>query len=86
MRASEFVIEAAAGKISKRQDVATRGLHTFVDKDHADRTYELNRVMMAVACSDGTSPLNMIYSQSWAGRNNLAAPYSEIEQQMLKQA
>ncbi len=86
MRASEFVIEAAAGKISKRQDVATRGLHTFVDKDRADRTYELNRVMMAVACSDGTSPLNMINSQSWAGRNNLAAPYSEIEQQMLKQA
>ena len=85
MRASEFVTEARKGKISKRQQSATRGLNTFHDSERANSDYVLNRVMMAVACSDGTSPIKM-NKTSWVGKERTAQPYTEIEQQMLKQA
>lgn len=85
MRAHEFLIEKRIGKIGKRRQLATRGLHKFRDKDGFDRTYELNRVMMAVACSDGTTPLNLD-TESWAGRYNTAHPYTDVEHAMLNQA
>jgi hypothetical protein len=84
MRATEFVSESKKGKISKRQQQATRGLNTFADTQY-DRQYDLNRVMMAVACSDGVNPVE-INSESWSGKNNTAHPYTEIEQDMLNLA
>lgn len=85
MRAQEFVKEGKIGKISKRLDQATVGLHKFRDAQFADRTYELNRIMMAVASTDGTF-VPEINGESWAGRNNIAAPYTKQEQDMLKKA
>jgi hypothetical protein len=86
MRAKEFIAERRkTGKISHRLQQATRGLNKFRDPGGFDRTYELNRVMMAAACSDGHSPLDM-NAESWAGRYNTAHPYTEVEQQMMKQA
>jgi hypothetical protein len=85
MRATEFVAEAQAGKLTKRQQYATRGLHTFRDQDFADRVYELNRIMMAVASTDGTFVPD-VDSESWAGRNNIAAPYTQEEHNMLAKA
>jgi hypothetical protein len=72
------------GKISKRQQQSTRGLNIFSDTQY-DRNYDLNRVMMAVACSDGVNPIDM-NSESWVGKNNTAHPYTEIEQDMLNLA
>jgi len=86
VRANEFVIEHKKGHISKRLQDATVGLHTFVDNDRADRTYELNRVMMAVAMADGTDAPVTLDSESWAGRNNIAAPYTDVEEKMMHQA
>lgn len=51
----------------------------------ADRTYDLNRIMMAVAAADGKT-VPSIPVQSWAGKNNIAAPYSKLESDMLKHA
>ena len=85
MRAQEFVNEGTIGKISKRLDMGTVGLHKFRDAQFADRTYELNRIMMAVASTDGTF-VPEIDGESWAGRNNIAAPYTPEEQDMLKMA
>lgn len=86
MRAHEFISEdRKLAKISKRMQQSTRGLHKFRDPGGYDRTYELNRVMMAAACSDGVTPL-ILDAESWSGRYNTAHPYSEIEQKMLKQA
>lgn len=86
MRAYEFIAEARKkGKISKRFHMASRGIMKFVDPTFADRIYELNRVMMAAAASDGKRPLD-IDSESWAGRYDLAFPYTKEEQEMLKQA
>ena len=85
MRLREFVTENKVGKISQRNQNATVGLNKFRDSQFADRVYELNRIMMAVASTDGTFVPD-IDSESWAGRNNIAAPYTPEEQDMLKKA
>jgi hypothetical protein len=85
MRAKEFVIEARAGKIGHRKSQATVGLNKFRDADLADRFYELNRVMMAAASTDGTFVPDMD-NESWSGRYNVAMPYSNVEQAMLEKA
>ena len=86
MRASEFVFESQIGKISKRQQQATRGLNVFSKKiDSYDRIYDLNRLMMAVACSDGVNPIKMD-AESWVGKHNTTHPYTKEEQDMLKLA
>jgi len=86
VRAEEFLIEKHTGKIGHRRQQATRGLTKFRDPQGFDRTYELNRVMMAAACADGTdAPLNLD-TESWAGRYNTAHPYTDAEAKMLKQA
>lgn len=86
MRASEFLIEKQQGKLSKRQQNPTVGLHKFRDPGGYDRTYELNRVMMAAACADGTgNPIDMDQA-SWVGKYNTASPYTKEEHNMIKQA
>jgi hypothetical protein len=85
MRAHEFLIEKQAGKIGQRKSQATVGLNKFRDADLADRAYELNRVMMAAAATDGTFVPD-IDNESWAGRYNLAMPYTDVEQRMLEKA
>jgi hypothetical protein len=84
MRADEFVFEEKKGKLSNRQRMATRGMHTFSDTNY-DRGYDLNRVMMAVASTDGTTMPDMD-GESWNAKYNTAHPYSEVESDMLKLA
>jgi len=85
VRAREFVAEAKIGPVGQRRSAATRGLHKFRDETFSDRVYELNRVMMAVASTDGTFVPD-IDQESWAGRHDVAAPYTKQEADMLKQA
>lgn len=85
MRAGEFIAETTVGKISRRNQNATVGLHKFRDEDTADRLYELNRIMMAAACTDGTF-VPTIDHESWAGRYDIAAPYTQEEHDMLMMA
>jgi hypothetical protein len=84
MRAREFITERD-GKIGKRRQLSTRGLHTFKDSSGSNTTYALNRIMMAVAATDGKTMPN-IDSKSWVGTSALAAPYSQEEHEMLKMA
>ena len=86
MRASEFISESKVGKISNRQQYATRGLNIFSKKiDSYDRLYDLNRLMMAVASSDGVNPIAMD-AESWVGKHNTTHPYTKEEQDMLRLA
>jgi hypothetical protein len=85
MRATEFVTEDQVGKMSKRLNQATVGLNKFRDDKFADRVYELNRVMMAVASTDGTF-VPELDGESWAGRHNIAAAYTQQDQQKLNMA
>jgi len=82
MRAKEFIIERKVGKITKRQGNSTRGLHTFANSNY-DRMYDLNRVMMAVASTDGIT-VPEIDQTSWAGKFNTAHAYTKEEEDMLK--
>lgn len=84
MRANEFISEMKKGKLTKRQQHSTRGLHIFTDSNY-DRIYMLNRVMMAAAMSDGDTVPDMP-GESWAAKFNTAHPYSPIEQDMLYNA
>lgn len=85
MKIKEVILENSPAKISKRLQQSTVGLNLFRDTEFADRIYELNRVMMAAAMADGTNPLQIDH-ESWAGRHDVAAPYTKEEQQILKQA
>jgi len=86
MRANEFVSESKMGKISDHQQQATRGLNIFSKKiDSYDRLYDLNRLMMAVASSDGINPIEMP-AESWVGKHNTTHAYTKEEQDMLKLA
>jgi hypothetical protein len=82
MRAHEFITESGKGKVSARQQQSTVGLNVFAVSQY-DRTYDLNRVMMAVASTDGKT-IPDLSSESWVGKNNTAHPYTEVEQDMLK--
>ena len=86
MRANEFVAEGKMGKVSNQQQQSTVGLNVFSKKiDSYDRFYDLNRLMMAVASSDGINPIEM-NAESWVGKHNTAHPYTKEEQDMLKLA
>jgi len=82
MRAHEFITEGNKGKVSDRQQQSTVGLNIFATTQY-DRTYDLNRVMMAVASTDGTT-VPELNRESWVGKNNTSHPYTSVEQDMLK--
>jgi hypothetical protein len=82
MRAHEFITESGKGKVSNRQQQSTVGLNIFATTQY-DRVYDLNRVMMAVASTDGTTVPDL-NRESWVGKNNTAHPYTDVEQDMLK--
>jgi hypothetical protein len=81
MRAIEFIQESR-GKITKRQQNSSVGLNLFFDPSRTDSTYTLNRVMMAVASTDGTFVPDLD-GESWIGKDRSAHPYTDEEQQML---
>lgn len=87
MKIQEILIERKVGLVRKRHKYASRGLHKFQDLHGRDRFYELYRVMLATAVSNGKDPLpNNIDAESWAGRYDIAAPLTDVEAKMLKQA
>ena len=87
MRAHEFIFEGRrlGGKMSKVSQYATRGLNVFSGNEQLNTNHALNRVMMATACTDGKEKVDMPM-QSWAGKYNIANPYTKEEQDKLKLA
>ena len=86
MRAHEFINESVGrGNISKINQFATKGLNLFSDQERINSDYTLNRIMMAVASTDGKT-INPIHKDSWIGKYKSAHPYTKEEQDMLKMA
>jgi hypothetical protein len=85
VRAREFIAEIKRGKITKRQQSGTVGLHLFGDARRQNSTYTLNRLMMAAAMTDGTFEPDLD-AESWIGKARSAHPYTEEEVEILKQA
>jgi hypothetical protein len=88
MKIKDVITEAIdQADITARQQEATRGLHRFQDINARDRVYELYRVMLAAACSNGVDEIpDHVDPESWAGRFNIAAPLTQQEQDMLMAA
>lgn len=85
MKVREVIIEMREPKPTKRQAQSTIGLNTYKDGERADSTYTSYRLGMAVAGANGKDPIEMD-GKSWAGKNKTTHPYTEEEQEMLKQA
>ena len=87
MRAREFIIEDNIVKNGKKPrhdaEMALPAAHRVAGT--ADRHYDLNRIMMSVAASDHKRGVPVPVS-SWAGKNNIATPYTKAESDMLKRA
>ena len=84
MRAREFIAERK-GKITKRQQSGTVGLHLFGDAARISSAYTLNRLMMAAAMTDGTTEPDLD-EESWIGKQRSAHPYTREEADILKMA
>ena len=85
MKINEVITEATVGKLSKRQQQATRGLNKFTDGDHWNSDYTLYRLGLAVASTDGKSVPDTD-KESWVGKWKVTAPYSQADQDMLEKA
>lgn len=85
MRYKEFIVEKTVGKIKKRQQQSTRGLNTYRDGERANSDYTEYRLGLALACANGKDPIK-VDSKSWYGKRKVALPYTDEEQEMLKQA
>ena len=86
MRANEFLSEGS-GKIHKHHAHVSPGIMRSRDVGGYDRTYHLNRMMMAMAMSDGMSQdaVDMDYD-SFAEKYNTVHPYTEQEYNMFVSA
>lgn len=87
MKITEIIAEGHDGKRPKNAKNSDTGEWRFRDKGGYDRTYNLNRIMMAAAMADGRTekPVDMDQA-SFVEKFNLARPYSEAEHNMMKQA
>jgi hypothetical protein len=91
MRANEFIVEGGAGsnngskgKLHPHQESAMGMIHKFAGT--ADRIYDLNRAMMAVASSDGKTMSHEPKEESRIRRNTMASPDPKVEDDMLHHA
>jgi hypothetical protein len=77
--------ESSQEKISKRKQQSTTGLNTYGDSERMSGDYTSYRLGMAVAGANGKDPIDM-KAKSWIGKSKSTHPYTEEEQEMLKQA
>lgn len=87
MKVYEIITEAKVkqGKMTKRQNQPTRGVHTFGDAEKANSDYVQFRVGMAAAATDGKT-MPDIDAKSWIGKKKAAFPYTKEEADILKMA
>jgi len=84
MKIKEIVLEQA-GKLKDRQRLAQRGMNKFSDAKKWNGDYTLYRLGLAVASTDGKT-MPDVNDESWVGKWKLAAPYTQLEQDMLNLA
>jgi hypothetical protein len=85
MKVFEIITETKTGKITKRQSQSSRGISTYGDAERANSDYVAFKLGQAMAMSNGKDPLN-INAKSWHGKKKTVHPYTEIENEMFKQA
>ena len=87
MKINEIIAEGYDGKKPDNATRADTGEWQFRDRGGYDRSYNLNRIMMAAGMADGVSEDAVDMPQSsWVEKMNVARPYSEAEHKMMKSA
>lgn len=87
MKIFDIISESSEKKITKRQQQSTKGLNTYGDGEHVSGDYTAYRLGMAVAGANGKDPLPAdMKAKSWIGKKKTTHPYTQEEQDMLKQA
>jgi hypothetical protein len=85
MKVIDIISESKQAKISKRQSQSSRGISIYSDAERASGDYVAFKLGQAMAVSDGkTAP--EIDAKSWHGKKKTVHPYTEIENEMFKQA
>jgi hypothetical protein len=84
MKIREILAEVRAGKVPKRFQKSSTGLHLFSDSEHANSDYTHLRLGMALAMSNGKDKLD-IDPKTFYGKKHTAHPYTQAEADMLKQ-
>lgn len=85
MKIFEVISEAIQGKLDKKVQDSTTGLHTYKDAERASSDYVAYRLGMAAAGTDGKTPPN-IDRKSWIGKSKSSHPYTKEEADILKMA
>ena len=85
MKVIEIISEAKQAKLTKRQNQSSRGISIYGDAERANSDYVAFKLGQAMAGSDGTTPID-IDAKSWHGKKKTVHPYTEIENEMFKQA
>jgi hypothetical protein len=90
MRAKEFITELSVkpgGKMHPHHAAVQQGAILARDVGGYDRTYHMNRLLMAAAIADGSSkkPID-IDDSSFVEKYNVIFPYTDIEHMMMLQA
>ena len=85
MKVYEVITEVRMPKPTKRQSQSTRGLNIYGDAERANSDYVAFKLGQAMAGTDGKSKPE-IDGKSWFGKKKTIHPYTEIEQEMFKQA
>jgi hypothetical protein len=86
MKCNEVIMEVKSGSIPDSYKQANTGLHTFGDGEHVSGDYAHYRLGLALASTDGKSPLVDMDPKSFYGKRHTAHPYTQEEVEMLKQA
>jgi hypothetical protein len=91
MRAHEFITEASKSIVKSGKKLPKRFHHSLPAAHRvggtADRLYDLTKLLIQVAAEDGSGHTEFpSLGQSWAGKNNIATPYTKAELDMLRHA
>ncbi len=85
MKIYEVITEVKQPKPTKRQSQSSRGLTIYGDSEKANSDYVAFKLGQAMASTDGKSKPD-IDGKSWHGKKKTIHPYTEVENEMFKQA
>lgn len=85
MKISEIITEEKKGKLTKRQQMPTRGVNVYNDAQKANTDYVGFKLGQAMASTDGTD-VPEIDAQSWFGKKKTVHPYTAQEQEKFEKA
>lgn len=85
MKIYEIITEVRQPKPTKRQSQSSRGLTIYGDSEKANSDYVAFKLGQAMAGTDGKSKPD-INGKSWHGKKKTIHPYTEVENEMFKQA